>query len=133
MERFPQARANILIDTSGILGHPRRYYTIKDYPSLGAAHDLHQIATWAAILTASAQILFVVNLVWSWWKGRPAGDNPWNATTLEWTVPSPPPHDNFGGHEPEVHHGPYEFGVPGAAEDFVMQTAPPSAVPASGH
>ena len=51
--------------------------------------------------------------------------NPWNATTLEWTVPSPPPHDNFGGVHPVVNHGPYEYSVPGAPRDFIMQTDPP--------
>ena len=53
--------------------------------------------------------------------------NPWDATTLEWTVPSPPPHDNFAGKIPVVNHGPYEYSVPGAPRDFVMQTDPPTA------
>jgi len=57
-------------------------------------------------------------------KGKRAEQNPWHATTLEWTVPSPPPFDNFGGHHPVVHHGPYEYSVPGAPQDFIMQTDP---------
>jgi cytochrome c oxidase subunit 1 len=57
-------------------------------------------------------------------KGPKAAANPWNCTTLEWTVPSPPPHDNFGGVLPVVLHGAYEYSVPGAPRDFIMQTEP---------
>jgi cytochrome c oxidase subunit 1 len=53
--------------------------------------------------------------------GDPAGDNPWEATTLEWTAPSPPGHGNFAT-TPEVHCGPHEYSVPGADEDWVPQT-----------
>ena len=72
----------------------------------------------------AAQLIFVINFFWSMWKGRRAGANPWESTSLEWTIPSPPPHDNFGEMEPVVNHGPYEYSVPGAARDFVPQTAP---------
>jgi cytochrome c oxidase subunit 1 len=68
------------------------------------------------------QILFYFNLFWSIFKGERASANPWDATTLEWTTASPPPHDNFAGILPTVYRGPYEFGVPGAPNDFVMQT-----------
>ena len=51
-------------------------------------------------------------------KGPKASDNPWEATTLEWTTATPPPHDNFGGKTPVVNHGPYEYSVPGASEGF---------------
>ena len=57
-------------------------------------------------------------------KGKRASDNPWEATTLEWTTATPPPHDNFGGKTPTVYRGAYEFGVPGAPDDYVMQTTP---------
>jgi cytochrome c oxidase subunit 1 len=46
--------------------------------------------------------------------------NPWEATTLEWQAPSPPPHGNFET-VPEVHRGPYEYSVPGHAKDFTPQ------------
>ena len=52
--------------------------------------------------------------------GKKVGDNPWNATTLEWQAPSPPPHGNFTA-PPEVFRGPYEYSVPGASSDFSMQ------------
>jgi cytochrome c oxidase subunit 1 len=85
---------------------------------------LHQFMTYAAIITIAAQFIFVINLFWSMFKGPKASDNPWEATTLEWTTTTPPPHDNFGGVTPVVNHGPYEYGVPGAAKDYVMQTDP---------
>src|ERR1700738_4924887 len=56
--------------------------------------------------------------------GNKASDNPWQAATLEWTTAPPPPHDNFGGRTPVVYHGPYEYSVPGAPRDYVMQTDP---------
>ena len=50
-----------------------------------------------------------------------AGRNPWNSNTLEWTVPSPPPHGNFET-TPIVYHGPYEYALPGLEEDYLPQT-----------
>ena len=71
---------------------------------------------------ASCFQIFLANFIHSLFKGKPAGENPWNATTLEWSIPSPPPHDNFGEIEPQVYHGAYEYSVPGEKEDFIMQT-----------
>ncbi len=76
------------------------------------------------LFTAAAQLIFVINLFWSMKKGAKAPTNPWDATTLEWTVPSPPPFDNFAGMHPVVNHGPYEYSVPGAPKDYIMQTDP---------
>jgi cytochrome c oxidase subunit 1 len=50
-------------------------------------------------------------------------DNPWEATTLEWQTPTPPPHGNFAK-PPEVYRGPYEYSVPGHARDFTPQNQP---------
>jgi cytochrome c oxidase subunit 1 len=80
----------------------------------------------AAFVTAAIQLVFIFNFFWSMKKGPRASINPWRATTLEWTVPSPPPHDNFGGHYPTVYRGPYEFSVPGAADDFIPQNLTPA-------
>ncbi|MDQ3013430.1 MAG: hypothetical protein M3X11_22320 [Acidobacteriota bacterium] len=55
-------------------------------------------------------------------KGQPAADNPWEATTLEWTTRTPVPHDSFGNAQPVVTRMPYEYSVPGAAKDFLMQS-----------
>jgi cytochrome c oxidase subunit I len=108
----------------GMAGGTRRYSDYREVKYLATLIPLHQFMTYAAIITIAAQFIFMVNLFWSMFKGPKASDNPWEATTLEWTTATPPPHDNFGGVTPVVHHGPYEYGVPGAAKDYVMQTDP---------
>ncbi len=123
----------IPMHTLGIVGYPRRYYDHTGFQWLEPAHGLQVMITWAAFLTAGAQLIFLVNFLYSLFWGKEAGMNPWEATTLEWTIPSPPPHDNFGGRLPEVHHGPYEYSPPGAKTDFIMQTDPPSALPQAAH
>jgi len=106
----------------GLLGMPRRYARFDEYEFLKNSKGLVMFVTVAAIITVVAQVLFYFNFFWSMFKGKIAGDNPWEATTLEWTIPSPPPHDNFAGIVPTVYHGAYEFSVPGAPNDFIMQT-----------
>jgi cytochrome c oxidase subunit I len=107
----------------GMAGHPRRYsQLIFDY--LQPLKPVQGFITIAAIITIAGQFAFLFNLFWSMFKGAKASENPWEATTLEWTVPSPPPFDNFAGKAPVVHHGPYEYNVPGATKDFIMQTDP---------
>ena len=108
----------------GIAGNPRRYADFTNFEFMGKLMPVHTFMTWAAILTATAQIIFVVNLVWSMMRGKKAPVNPWEATTLEWTIPSPPPFDNFAGKHPVVNHGPYEYSVPGAPKDYIMQSDP---------
>jgi cytochrome c oxidase subunit 1 len=111
----------------GIAGNPRRYPDFKDYDFMKEHHlmDVHLFMTIAAAITITAQLIFVFNLFWSMKKGAKAPMNPWEATTLEWTVSSPPPFDNFAGVHPVVNHGPYEYSVPGAPRDYVMQNDPP--------
>jgi cytochrome c oxidase subunit 1 len=108
----------------GLAGGTRRYSQYTEVAYLAKLMPLHHFMTWAAIITIAAQFIFVINLFWSMFKGPKASDNPWEATTLEWTTATPPPHDNFGGVTPVVNHGPYEYGVPGAAKDYVMQNDP---------
>jgi cytochrome c oxidase subunit 1 len=122
----------------GLVGMPRRYsqfYEIINgkiefiYHFNAPAYSLIHFVTWAAIITVSAQAIFLFNFFWSLFKGKRASDNPWEATTLEWTTATPPPHDNFGGKVPIVYRGAYEYGVPGAPEDYVMQTTPDESAP----
>ena len=108
----------------GIAGGTRRYSQYTEVAYLTKLMPIHQFMTYAAIITIAAQFIFVINLFWSMFKGPKASDNPWESTTLEWTTATPPPHDNFGGVTPVVHNGPYEYGVPGMARDYVMQTDP---------
>src|SRR5215470_7780853 len=118
----------------GIVGMPRRYASFTEYRFLDSLHPLVVLVTVAAIVTISVQILFYFNVFWSIFKGKKAGENPWEATTLEWNTSSPPPHDNFAGIIPTVHHGPYEFAVPGAPKDYIMQTEAEADVPSgNGH
>jgi cytochrome c oxidase subunit I len=109
---------------AGMAGQTRRYSQFTEVAYLQKLIPLNTFITYAAIITVAAQFIFVVNLFWSMFKGPKASDNPWESTTLEWTTATPPPHDNFGGVTPVVHHGPYEYGVPGAPKDYVMQTDP---------
>jgi cytochrome c oxidase subunit I len=111
-------------------GHPRRYSQLTELAYLHPLIPVQRFMTYAAFVTIGAQLIFVVNLFWSMFKGQKAADNPWDATTLEWTTATPPPHDNFGGHTPVVTHGPYEYGVPGMARDFIMQNDP---TPSTAH
>src|SRR6266478_5803942 len=108
----------------GMVGMPRRYAQFGEYEFLKHSKGLVLFVTVAAIITVAVQFVFYFNLVWSLFKGKKASDNPWEATTLEWTTATPPPHDNFAGHVPIVYRGPYEFSVPGAPKDYVMQTEP---------
>jgi cytochrome c oxidase subunit 1 len=78
------------------------------------------IAAWTMGL---AQIPFIINFFWSIKHGKKVDDNPWEATTLEWTAPSPPPHGNFAT-TPTVYRGPYEYSLPGRESDFTMQSEP---------
>jgi cytochrome c oxidase subunit 1 len=81
----------------------------------------------AAICLAIAQIPFIINVFYSIKGGKKvANDNPWDATTLEWQTPTPPPHGNFTV-VPTVHRGPYEYSVPGHARDFTPQSMPDTA------
>ncbi len=78
-------------------------------------------AVWALGLS---QIPFIINFFWSAKNGKKVtSDNPWDATTLEWQAPTPPPHGNFD--KPlQVFRGPYEYSVPGHAADFTPQNEP---------
>ncbi len=113
----------------GILGVPRRYYALGDTDFIPeSAHTLNSGITIAALFVAAAQTLFFINVIWSLWRGPKADPNPWKATTLEWMTPdTPPKHGNWGPELPEVHRWPYDYSVPGEAEDFIPQTEPPHA------
>ncbi|WP_423069084.1 cytochrome c oxidase subunit I [Devosia sp. CN2-171] len=110
----------------GIMGVPRRYFESGDISfQPPSAHDLNIFITVCALIVGAAQILFVINLLWSIRYGKPAGGNPWKATTLEWQTPeTPPAHGNFGRELPVVYRWAYDYSVPGAADDFIPQNQP---------
>jgi cytochrome c oxidase subunit I len=109
---------------SGMAGQLRRYSQGTEVAWIKALTPIQVFISIAAFITIGSQFIFLFNLFWSMAKGKKASDNPWEATTLEWTTATPPPHDNFGGRTPVVHNGPYEYSVPGAPRDFVMQSDP---------
>jgi cytochrome c oxidase subunit 1 len=108
----------------GMAGQTRRYSQFTEVAYMHKLLPVQTFMTYAAFITIAGQLIFVINLFWSMKKGVKASDNPWEATTVEWTTATPPPHDNFAGRTPVVNHGPYEYSVPGAAKDYVMQTDP---------
>ena len=114
--------------TLGVVGHLRRIYDPLQYDFLQPIQGMNVFISIAAFILGAAQLLFIFNFVASVWRGKKAGPNPWNATTLEWTLPSPPGHGNFGAELPTVHRWPFDYSLPGAKEDFVMQTEPPARV-----
>ena len=109
----------------GLVGQHRRVYNYNHFPELARPElqDLRVLATVALIVMLAFQLLFIWNFFMSLWRGRRAGPNPWRANTLEWTVPSPPPHGNFAEF-PTVYRGPYEYSVPGREEDYWPQNLP---------
>lgn len=113
----------------GFGGMPRRYYAFNDFQYLDPIRDINVFVTICSFVLGTAQLLFLYNFFVSMIAGAKAERNPWKATTLEWTAPSPPPHGNWGAEEPVVHRWAYEYNVEGASEDFVLQTAPASKAP----
>ena len=114
----------------GILGVPRRYFSnvgpngLPDFIP-DSAQFVNIWISIAAICVASVQLLFLYNLYRSATRGKPAGGNPWGATTLEWqTADTPPTHGNFGKELPSVYRWAYDYSVPGAEEDFIPQNVP---------
>ncbi len=116
----------------GFMGVPRRYYAIEGTNFIPAsAQSLNVAITIAALVVGAAQILFLYNLITSYFRGRPSGGNPWNATTLEWQTPeTPPTHGNFGKELPAVYRWAYDYSVPGIKEDFIPQNVAPKDVAA---
>ena len=76
----------------GLHGMPRR---MAVYPNNPTWQTLNQWSSVGALLIGISMLLFVANVLYSWKKPIPAGDNPWDAHTLEWFTSSPPPHHNF--------------------------------------
>jgi cytochrome c oxidase subunit I len=107
----------------GMAGNIRRYSSFPD-DFLQPLLPVHKWITVAALITGAAQLVFVYNLIQSRFWGKPAPDNPWEATSLEWSTATPPPFDNFGSEHPVVYHDPYQYGVQSSVGDYVMQTSP---------
>jgi cytochrome c oxidase subunit 1 len=100
---------------AGLAGQPRHYAQLTGSTStLSSLLPLQTGITHSALFLATAQLLFLVNLVWSARRGRVAGNNPWRATTLEWAA---------GDSGCRVYRGPYDYQFHANSADFVMQCA----------
>src|SRR5207249_265415 len=104
----------------GMAGMHRRWYDGGQGWNVSNEHTIWGLTgfqwnapiSWAAWIMGLAQIPFIINFFWSIKHGEKVNDNPWEATTLEWTAPSPPPHGNFVT-APVAYRGPYEYSLPG--------------------
>jgi len=109
----------------GMAGFHRRWYDGGKYFEQTSADWLwlNEVMTIGAFVLALGQLPFIVNVFMSIKGGKKIpNDNPWDATTLEWATPTPPPHGNFT-FDVTAERGPYEYSVPGATEDFTPQWA----------
>jgi cytochrome c oxidase subunit I len=119
----------------GIAGFPRRYYSFTTFDLFNKLSDLNVFITTFAIITFLAQALFAFNFVYSIFRGRLAPENPWQATTLEWTTSRLPGHGNWEGDIPTVYRWSYDYSKPNAEmdgfTDFIPQNVPLSSTPNS--
>jgi cytochrome c oxidase subunit 1 len=105
----------------GVGGMMRRIYNPMQYEFLEHLQGWNVFITYSAFFLFLSQIPFVVNFFWSLFAGKRAEANPWQANSLEWAAPSPPPHGNWGEVIPVVHRGPYEYSSPQVTEDWLPQ------------
>ncbi|MEP1094639.1 MAG: cbb3-type cytochrome c oxidase subunit I [Cyclobacteriaceae bacterium] len=115
----------------GIAGFPRRYYAFTSFDTFGGFTDLNALVSIAAILTFTAQFIFLFNFFYSIFRGKLAPANPWKSNTMEWTTPRFPKHGNWPGAIPRIFRWAYDYSKPGAKDDFIMQTTPYSHTPES--
>ena len=119
----------------GSYGMPRRIADPYQYEMFSNLQGLNQFMTYALYVLALSQFILAGNFFYSLFRGKVASKNPWKANTLEWTLDSPPPHENFE-HTPTVYRGPYEYSSPLVSADWLAQdqyldgAKPPEAMPA---
>ncbi|MGI9038066.1 MAG: cytochrome c oxidase subunit I [Gemmatimonadota bacterium] len=112
----------------GMEGMMRRIYEPAQYEHLANIQDTNTMITWAAIGLFSSGVYFGILFFWSLFRGKPAPENPWEATTLEWTLPSPPLHGNWEK-IPTVYHGAFEYSHPDVTDkDWLLQSERPDVV-----
>jgi len=95
----------------GYAGHHRRIYNPSEYSFLEPLTGLNEWISIFSFLLGAFQVVFLINMVWSMFKKERSPQNPWKASTLEWTMAYPIPHGNFEA-TPLVYHGPHEYSRP---------------------
>jgi len=105
----------------GMGGHMRRIYNPMQYDFLKPLEPINLFISISAFVLGAAQFLLLANIIWSYFWGEKATENPWHANTLEWSAPSPPRHGNWPGVVPVVYRGPYEYSSPESTEDYLPQ------------
>jgi cytochrome c oxidase subunit 1 len=107
----------------GLAGMPRRYLDYSGWESFKHFAELNKFISTVAMIVFSVQLMFIFNFFYSIFKGRKVTvQNPWGATTLEWTAPIRPGHGNWPGEIPEVHRWAYDYSKDG--RDHIPQTEP---------
>jgi cytochrome c oxidase subunit 1 len=109
----------------GMGGHMRRIYNPLQYDFLKPLAGINEFISVSALILGAAQFIFLFNLIYSYFWGENATENPWHSNTLEWTTPVHPGHGNWPGKLPVVYRGPYEYSSPETKEDYWPQNAPP--------
>ena len=116
----------------GMAGVPRRYYSFDTFESFNHFAGMNAFITIVAVLVVAVQLIFVFNFFYSMFMGRKVKEeNPWEATTLEWTTPINPGHGNWPGALPVVHRWPYDYSKDGV--DYIPQTVPLKPTEKEGH
>lgn len=108
----------------GLAGVPRRYYANTAYEGFNELVNINHLVTFMAFIGGAAQLIFAFNFFYSIWKGKKATQNPWDSNTMEWTAPVEHLHGNWPGPVPTVYRWPYDYGKPGAEDDYIPQTVP---------
>lgn len=104
----------------GVAGHMRRIFDPTVYDFLKPLQPMNQFVTIFAFLLGFSQLILVFNIIWALKWGKKAPRNPWQANSLEWAAPSPPPHGNFDT-DIHVYRGPYEYSLPDSKADYAPQ------------
>jgi cytochrome c oxidase subunit 1 len=119
----------------GFLGVPRRYFANGPTEFMpDSVESLNISITIAALIVGVTQLIFLFNMFYSYFRGKPSGPNPWEATTLEWQTPdTPPKHGNWGPELPIVYRWAYDYSVPGAVDDFIPQNKPSDETTGESH
>lgn len=113
----------------GAEGQMRRIADPTAYDYLKPQQEWNVMITMAAFALGATQLIFLGNFLWSMFKGKKAEANPWEANTLEWSIPSPAPYGNFEV-IPTVYRGPYEYSSGADPDrDWIGQTEPGGKAP----